>query len=82
MSDDQFAKLFRYMEDFRSEVNKQFEQNRKEHAEMLEAIADLGGQLRDYHQELVMLGRKVDRLERWINQIAQETGVKLDYTVE
>ncbi len=70
------------MEDFRSEVNKQFEQNRKEHAEMLEAIADLGGQLRDYHQELVMLGRKVDRLERWINQIAQETGVKLDYTVE
>lgn len=70
------------MEAFRAEVNKQFEENRKEHAELRADIAELGGQIRDYHQELIMLGRKVDRMERWINQIAQETGVKLDYMAD
>ncbi len=82
MSEDQFTKLFKYMEAFRHDVDKQFEENRKQHIEIREAIADLGGQIRDYHQEFIMLGRKVDRLERWIAQIAQETGVKLDFLAE
>ncbi|GEM_PF-6291059 len=29
-------------------------------------------------QEMVMLARKVDRLEKWILQIAKATGVKLE----
>lgn len=33
----------------------------------------------DYMQEMLALGHKVDRLERWIQQIAQSTGVKLEY---
>lgn len=33
----------------------------------------------DYMQEMLMLSRKVDRLEKWIQQMAQVTGVKLDY---
>ena len=30
-----------------------------------------------YFQEMVMLAHKVDRLERWINQIAKKVGVRL-----
>lgn len=82
MSEDQFTKLFKYIEEFRSDVNKQFEKNHQEHLEMQGAISELAGQLRDYHQELIMMGRKMDRMERWIHQIAQETGVKLDFLKE
>jgi hypothetical protein len=32
-----------------------------------------------YMQEMLMLAHKVDRLERWMQQIAQATGVKLEY---
>lgn len=82
MSEDEITRMFKYIESFRRDVDKQFEQNRTEHREMMAAIAELGGQIKDYHQEFIMLGRKVDRLERWISQIAQETGVKLDYLSE
>jgi ABC-type transporter Mla subunit MlaD len=79
MSQDEFTKLFKYLEEFRAEVNKRFEQNEHDHANVLAAVAELGSHLKDYHQELLLLAHKVDRLERWIQQVAQVTGVKLEY---
>ena len=32
-----------------------------------------------YFQEMVMLTHKVDRHEKWIQQIAEKLGVKLEY---
>ena len=32
-----------------------------------------------YFQEMVMLTRKVDRLEKWIQEIAEKVGIKLEY---
>lgn len=31
-----------------------------------------------YFQEMVMLTRKVDRMEKWIHQIAEKVGIKLE----
>ena len=33
----------------------------------------------DNSQELLKLKQRVDRLERWIKQIASKTGIKLEY---
>ncbi|MBI4159821.1 hypothetical protein HY504_01510 [Candidatus Wolfebacteria bacterium] len=33
-----------------------------------------------YFQEMLMLGKKVDRLEKWILQLAEKTGVHLKYS--
>lgn len=77
MSDDQFNKLFKYMQKEFSHVNKRFDMQDEKINDLTGAVAELGGQLRDYHQEFLMLGRKVDRMERWIHEIAQQTGVKL-----
>ena len=79
MSNDDFTKLFQYLEQFRSEVESKFEEAKKERDQIRGDVAELGAQIRDYHQELLMLSNKVERLERWIQQIAQETGVKLDF---
>lgn len=47
--------------------------------ELLGAVAELAADIKTYHEELLALGHKVDRLERWIHQIAEETGVKLSF---
>lgn len=70
-------KLFKYLgQEFRKIDNK-LEEHDKKFEDVLGAIAELAGDLKTYHAELLVLGHKVDRLERWIHQIAQETGVKL-----
>lgn len=60
-------------------INKRFDQQDEKMTTITGAIAELGGQIRDYHEEFIMLGRKVDRMERWIHEIAQQTGVKLSF---
>jgi len=77
MAQDEFTKLFGYMQKEFSAVNKKLERQDKRFDEVLGAIAELAADIKTYHQELLVLGHKVDRLERWIHQIAQETGVKL-----
>ena len=77
MSDDQFTKLFKYIEKRFDAVDNRFDTVDTEIADLKGAVAELGGQLRDYHQEMIMLTRKVDRMERWIHQIAKQTGVEL-----
>jgi len=32
-----------------------------------------------YFQEMVILAHKVDRLEKWLHQVADKIGLKLDY---
>ncbi len=77
MSDDQFTKLFKYIEEFRKDVNSRFDAQDKKIADITGAIAELSAQVRDYHNETIMLSHQVDKLRDAIKQIAEETGVKL-----
>lgn len=77
MSQDEFTKLFKYIEKRFDAVDSRFDAQDAKIDNLTGAIADLGGQIRDYHQEMILLARKVDRMERWIHEIAKQTGVKL-----
>lgn len=77
MSEDQFTKLFRYVEAMRSEMNDRFNEARSEREDIRSAVAELSAQVRDYHNESIFLSRHVDKLTEAIKQIAAETGVKL-----
>jgi len=79
MSQDEFTKLFKEIHKVNTNLLLHSEASSKEHGEINGAIGELGGQIRDYHQEMIMLARKVDRMERWILQIADKTGIKLSY---
>lgn len=79
MSEDQFTKLYKYMQD-------EFKTAGVDRAEMKGMIRDLqvsvdayAKQVLDITQEHLMLGRKVDRMEQWIQQIASASGIKLEY---
>ena len=77
MSHDEFTKLFKYIEAFRRDVDLRFDKVDEEIRDIKFALGELAGQIKDYHQEMILLARKVDRLERWIHEIAKQTGVKL-----
>jgi hypothetical protein len=47
--EDEFTKLFKYMQDMRSDMDKRFEEAAKDRADIRAAIAELGAQIRDYH---------------------------------
>lgn len=44
---------------------------------LLSAIDAYAKKADSYFQEMVMLARKVDRLEKWILQIAEKVGIQL-----
>jgi len=58
-------------ESFHKEVRKSFSD--------LYSVVDAYAKKADtYFQEMVMLAHKVDKLEKWIHQIAEKVGIKLD----
>jgi uncharacterized coiled-coil DUF342 family protein len=79
MSEDQFTKLFKEVQSVRKDMNHRFDEASKDRDDIKGAVAELAGQIRDYHQEMIMLTRKVDRMERWIHEIAKKTGVELSF---
>jgi hypothetical protein len=79
MSQDEFTKLFKYMQDEFAKINSRLDETAtKNQVEVLTSTVDgLAGLIRDYQQEMLMIGHKVDRLEQWILKVAEATGVKL-----
>lgn len=77
MSEDQFTKLFKYMEKRFDAVDEQFANVRKDQIDIKGAIGELSAQVRDYHNEMTIGFHQLDKLKEAILQIAQETGVQL-----
>jgi predicted nuclease with TOPRIM domain len=79
MSQDEFKKLFKYIQEFREEV-------KAENVELLNSINQLTNtidrfikRLDDIETDNTARDAQIARIERWIEQIAQKTGVKLEY---
>lgn len=75
--DEQFTKLFKYM-------NKEFKAVREDIAEVKDsvntysnAVDAFAKQTETYHHEMLGLGHKVDRHEKWHEQTAKACGIKL-----
>lgn len=81
MSDDQFTKLFKSLKEFRSDVDKRFNEASADRADIRGAIAELSAQVRDYHNEMKFMSHQMDKLRDAILQIAKETGVKLNVEI-
>ena len=80
MSDDQFTKLFKYVEKRFDKIDKRLDQTAtKEDVEHLQnTVVDFAAKLDTYAQEMAAMDHKIDRLEKYIQILAQKTGVDLD----
>ena len=55
------------------------EEIRKDFSDLQVSIDAYAKKADTYFQEMVMLSHKVDRHEKWILQLAEKLGLKLDY---
>ena len=60
-------------------TKQDFEELRKDFARLETGVDAYARKADKYFQEMVMLSHKVDRHERWIQQIAEKAGVRLAY---
>ncbi len=56
-----------------------FEELRKDFARLETAVDAYAKKADTYFQEMVMLAHKVDRMEKWIQKMAEKIGMKLEY---
>lgn len=77
MSEDEFTKLFKYIQDMDKRIDLRFDHVEGRLDTLTNAVDAYAKQSETYMQEMLALGRKVDRLEEWILKVAEATGVKL-----
>jgi uncharacterized coiled-coil DUF342 family protein len=74
-----FSELIEYLDKEFGEVKGDIKEL-KENFNSLQSSVDAYAVKADtFFQELVMLAHKVDRHEKWILQIAEKLGIKLEY---
>jgi hypothetical protein len=77
MSHDEFTKLFNYMELKFGAIDKRFDTVEGDIREIKFEVAELSARVEDHHNEFLVLGHTVDRVEGWVHKIADHTGAKL-----
>jgi len=60
-------------------TKKDLEELRKDFINLQTSVDAYAKKADTYFQEMVMLAHKVDRHEKWIRQIAEKLGIKLEY---
>ncbi len=63
----------------REEIEEKFEGIRKDFSDLQTSVDAYAKKADAYFQEMVMLAHKVDRHEKWFQQIAEKVGIKLEY---
>lgn len=78
MSEDQFTKLFKYMQDFRKDVDDKFNTVDKRFDNLTNIIDGYAGKIDSYAQEMAAMDHKINRLEKYIQILADNAGIDLD----
>lgn len=78
MTQDQFAKLFNYMERRFNAVDERFKAVDKRFDNIDNRMDGVVGQLDDFRTEIAAIDHKTGRLERYTYAIAGKVGIDLD----
>jgi predicted nucleic acid-binding Zn-ribbon protein len=79
MSDDQFTKLFKYIERRFDELAHEVEDVRGQVSQVNGTVDGIAKQLDTDAAERAAITRQLDRHDRWHHQTADKLGLKLDY---
>lgn len=79
MSQDEFTKLFTYMEKHLTAIHEEVEGLRKEVRQVYDVVDTVLKNQETEQQERQVVIRQVDRHEGWIHQLAEKAHEKLRY---
>ena len=77
MKNDEFDKLFKYMEKRFDAVDDRLDRVDKRFDDLEKVVDGYARRADTYYQEMAALNAKVNRLEKWIEAVAKKTGVDL-----
>lgn len=66
-------------DEFRKETKEEFNSLREAIQSLTISIDKLAKAVEDMHQEYLAITAKVDRHEKWLHQIAEKLGIKLEH---
>lgn len=67
MSDDQFTKLFKYIEEFRLDVSRRFDDANDKIDNVMNAVLELAKRQEISDEERLVMGHQLDRLDSWVH---------------
>ena len=76
---EDFSELIQYLDDKFVKIDKRFDESEKNFRDLQTSVDAYDTKADTFFQELVMLSHKVDRHEKWLLQIAEKLGIKLEY---
>jgi uncharacterized protein YlxW (UPF0749 family) len=60
-------------------LKKDYESLRQDFSDLQTSVDSYAKKANDYYQEMVMMNQKLNRHEKWIQQLAEKLEIKLEY---
>ena len=77
--DKDFGELITYLDQKFTRIDERFDGVKKDFIDLQTSVDSYAKRADAYFQEMVALSHKVDRHEKWIQQLAEKLGIKLEY---
>ena len=77
MSTDEFTRLFKYMEERFDRVDKRFDETNNRIDRIISSLDALAKRQEIDEEERLVKGHQLERLDRWVHQLADKIGVEL-----
>lgn len=74
-----FSELIEYLDKKFGQIDQRFNEMKKDFGNLQGSVDAYAKRADTYFQEMVALSHKVDRHEKWIQEIAAKIGIKLEY---
>jgi len=73
------SELVEYLDQKFIRIDRRFDEVKKDFIDLQTSVDAYAKKADAYFQEMVMLAHKIDRHEKWIQQLAAKLGIKLEY---
>ena len=80
MNEDQFTKLFKYVEEFRGEMNQKFDDAATAESlnRLVNTVDAFVKRIDDNETEALMTKNQFNRLLEWARKVSEKTGIPLE----
>ena len=80
MSDVNFQPVFDYIDQAKNEIKEDIlTEVKAELGDVKTSIANLSSQVQKYHEEMLVSGHRIDRLEDWAKVVGEKVGVPISF---
>jgi uncharacterized coiled-coil DUF342 family protein len=74
-----FSELVKYLDEKFIRIDKRFDDMKEDFTGLQTAVDAYAKKADTFFEEMVALSHKVDRHEKWLHQVAEKLGIKLEY---